>query len=258
MAQSQGSTTTRVEPPKFAEPYLQQGLQGAQALLNQGGPTQYPGQTVIPFSQPTQQGLAMQQQRAAMGSPVNASAQGLAVNTMNGGFLNSNPYLDATFQRGAQQIGNQMDTLYARSGRDLVASAPARGEALASYATQLYGGQYQNERGLMNQAMAMAPGLANQDYIDTAQMRDVGSAVENLAQQQALDAQRRYDFEQQRPELALNQYLGRVSGQIQPYQNTTQPYYQNRGAGALGGAIAGGQMWGAPGAIIGGLLGGFG
>jgi hypothetical protein len=39
--------------------------------------------------------------------------------------------------------------------------------------------------------------------------------------------------------------------------SVSTPYTQNRGAGALGGALAGGQMFGPYGAIAGGLLGAF-
>jgi hypothetical protein len=259
MSKDSGTQTTQVQPWGPARPYVEQGLQGAQTLLQQGGPQQYGGQTVVPFSQPTQQALALQSQRALQGSPVNAAAQNLATGTLRGDFLNSNPYLDATFQRGANQIGNNLDTLFARSGRDLVGQAPARGEALASYATQLYGGNYANERQNQQQAMAFAPTLAAQDYVDTAQLRDVGSTVENLAQQQALDAQRRFDFEQMRPELALDAFNRRIAGGASGYNQQVQPMYQNRGAGALGGALVGSQLgFGLPGTIIGGLLGGFG
>ena len=258
MSKDSGTQTTQVQPWAPARPYVEQGMAGAQTLLQQGGPQQYGGQTVVPFSQPTQQALALQQQRALQGSPVTGSAQNLATSTLQGDFLNSNPYLDATFQRGANQIGNNLDSLFARSGRDLVAQAPARGEALASYATQLYGGNYANERQNQMNAMAQAPGLAQQDYIDTAQLRDVGSTVENLAQQQALDNQRRFDFEQMRPELALDAFQRRIAGGASGYQQTSQPMYQNRGAGALGGAVVGSQIGGPWGALVGGLLGGFG
>lgn len=260
MSKDSGTQTTQVQPWAPARPYVEQGMAGANTLLQQGGPQQYGGQTVIPFSQPTQQALSMQQARALGGSPVTGAAQNLATGTLNGDFLNSNPYLDATFQRGAGQIGNNLDSLFARSGRDLVAQAPARGEALASYATQLYGGNYANERGMQQQAMGMAPQLANQDYIDTAQLRDVGSTVENLAGQQAMDSQNRFNFEQQRPEMALDAFLQRINGGTSGYSSQTSPTYQNRGAGALGGAMVGSQLFGGgtwP-TVIGGLLGGFG
>lgn len=415
--------------PDWVRPYYERGLYGAQTLLQQGGPQQYQGPTVVPFSPQTAQGLGLQEQRALSGSPLVQTAQGATAGIAGGqlnpitsqgvaalggavgpnqfqsqagqmfqgagainpytsqgastignaaapnafqtqagqmfqgaGSLNpltaqgaaalgsftggGNPYLDATFNRAAGQVGQNLDTLFARSGRDLVAQAPRRQDTLEGLAAQIYGGAYESDaarrlaagQGLasLGQAQAglglnaaqglgalggqtanqglqagsqlaaigqaqaglglnaaqglgalggqlanqglqagsqlagvgqqvtgqqlaasqLAPTLAQQDYLDIAQLRDVGATVENLAGQYQQDAMRRFDFEQQRPELALNNYLQRIGQGGAPFQTQQQPVYQNRTAGALGGALAGYQMAGPWGALAGGLLGG--
>ena len=67
------------------------------------------------------------------------------------------------------------------------------------------------------------------------------------------DQASRWDYEQNRAGSNLDQYLARM-GQYPGEQQTT-PVYQNRAAGALGGALAGGSMFGPWGALGGGLLG---
>ncbi len=56
----------------------------------------------------------------------------------------ANPFLDATFQQGANQIRNQLDTAFARAGRSFNngSYADAFGRSLGDFATNLYGGAY--------------------------------------------------------------------------------------------------------------------
>lgn len=78
-----GSQTQRTEPWAAQSPYLQYGFQQAQNLYNTGGPQYFPGATYTPFSDQTEQGLALMEQRALQGSPVTDAAQGLATDVLN-------------------------------------------------------------------------------------------------------------------------------------------------------------------------------
>jgi hypothetical protein len=114
----------------------------------------------------------------------------------------------------------------------------------------------------------LAPGLANQDYVDINALQGVGGQVEDLAGRQMEDQAARWDFNQNAPQINLDNYLqrlGMVAGGAGNTTNATTPTYRNRTAGALGGAMGGAQLgstfgpWGTGiGAIAGGLLGGFG
>lgn len=273
MSKGGGSQTTRTEPPKFMVPFLQEGMREAQSLYRQGAPQFYPGQTVVGFSPETEAALGMQTQRAQGGSPLLDQAQSYASNLIGrnqpitfGGA--SNPHLDATFNRGADQIMNRLKTDFAGSGRNTGAAMPVAGEQLGAFANDLYGGAYESERNRManeigqqrqNQmsVLGMAPGLANADYADIDRLAQVGQVREDLTGRQIDDAAARWDFGQNAPGMALDQYLGRLQGY--PGSTTSQPTSRNVGAGALGGAMLGNILFPGLGGIIGGgLLGGLG
>lgn len=240
-----GSQTTKTEPPAYQLPYLQYGLGQAQSIYNQGG-------NVVPFAPQSEQALAGITQRATQGSPVTKAAQDYATQSLQGGFLGSNPYLDQTFNRAAQATQGQLASQFAGAGRNVSASQGLRAQQLNDLASQIYGGAYGQERALQQSTLGQATGLANQDYVDLAQLRGAGSDIEGLAQEY-----------QNAQGTALDQYLGRVSGNIGAVSTT--PLYRNRGAGAIGGALSGYQLGsqfggygGLLGAIGGGILGGYG
>lgn len=237
---SPSKTTTTTEPPAFIKPYLQYGAEQAKGLYNQGS-------QVVPFSPQTEQAMRLTEQRALNGSPVNQAAQGYATDVLNGKYLQGNPYADAAFNKAALATQNQLSSQFAGSGRNLMASMPGRSDQLNDLATQFYYNNYNDERNRQQGIAPIAPSLANQDYVDIAQLGGVGSQVEGLAQRYA-DA----------PGQALDQYIGRVTGGYPGASSTTtQPNSQNRGAGALGGALIGNMLFPGLGGIIGGgLLGG--
>ena len=55
---------------------------------------------------------------------------------------------------------------FAGAGRNLGAAAPARSEELQTLASNIYGGNYQQERNRQMGAVGQALPLANQDYTD--------------------------------------------------------------------------------------------
>lgn len=230
-----GNQTTSTEPPSYQLPYLQHGVNQAQQLYNRGA-------NVVPFAPQTEAAIQGTTQRALAGSPVTQAAQNYATNTLQGGFLGSNPWLDQTFNRAALQTQNQLASQFGSAGRGAAGSEGLRSQQLNDLATSIYGGDYQQERNRMQGLVGQAGALANQDYIDLAQLGGAGAQVEGLAQQYA-DA----------PGTALDQYLGRVSGNLGSVQTTKVP--RNPLGGALGGALAGSYL-GPWGAIGGGLLGG--
>jgi hypothetical protein len=247
--------TTRMEPPKYQLPYLQRGLEEAGSIYDQ----ERGGNNIAPIAQETEDAWTAAAARARGGSPLTTAAQGLATKTIEGGFLGSNPHLDATFERAALQTQNQLASQFAGSGRNIDASRNLRSQELNDLATGIYGGAYDAERNRMQDAMGAAAPLANQDYVDLGQLAQVGAGREGYAQEQ-LDA----------GGLALDRYLGRVQGNMG--QNTYASMARNRAAGAVGGAMlgygAGSQfgsymggnqnVWGGLGALAGGALGGWG
>jgi hypothetical protein len=75
--------------------------------------------------------------------------------TLRGDFMlpGSNPFLQGTFDRGADAIQQRMDSQFSGGGRNLGASKPGVQEDLSSFANQLFGGNYQAERGRQDNAL---------------------------------------------------------------------------------------------------------
>lgn len=243
--QSFGNTT----PPAWLTPYLQGGATNAQNV--------YTNAALAPQSQATLDAQQMAIQRAQAGSPANTAASGYVTNAINGAYLpgqaQANPYLDATFNQAAKATQNQLATQFAGSGRNVGASYAPRADQLNNLATSIYGGAYNNERALQQQAAGMAGQVSANGYMDANALGAVGAAQDARAQQVA-------DY----PGTALDEYLRRIGGVAGAAgQETSQsnPYYTDNTANILGTALGidqllGGRLSGAAGDYIGGLLGG--
>lgn len=260
---SGGTQTTQVNPPTYQLPYLQQGLNAANGLFQEGGPQQYQGNTVTPFAPQTEQALQGITNRATNGSAVTHAGQGLVTDTLNGKYLDpsSNPYLRSTFDQAAQATQAAGEAQYAGTGRNVQAGAPQRADMLTSLATQIYGGNYQNERANQNAALGYVSPLAEADYRDLSALQGVGQTVEDKTGQIIADQQGRWNYDQTQPGNTLDDYLRRVSGNLGSTSSTQLPdVYRNRTAGAAGGAMAGYDISGNNpwGAAIGGILGAYG
>jgi hypothetical protein len=234
--------TTTSQPPAYLQPHLEAGLGGAANLYNTNA-----GAPVVPFSNETETALQRATQRATAGSPLNASAQNYALQTLSGGFMGSNPWLDKTFNKAAGAVTNQVQSNFGLSGRN-ARGVDAAGFAQDGYndlAAQIYGGDYQAERARQQALVPFAGQLASQDYADIGQLANVGAQREALSQQYA-----------NQPGANLDAYLARVSGMPGSVVTNSIPMERNRLSGALGGAMMGNQMFGGWGALGGGILGG--
>ncbi len=225
-------------------PYLSQIYQQAQQQYGQ--PWQfYPGSITAERDPFTQQGTQQLGERGLGGSPVTAGAENLASRTLGGQFLQGqgqNPWLDQMFQRGARGLSREFNMatlpqLEARFGGAGRTGSPAYGAALSrqsdllgtqlnEFATNIYGGAYDRERGRQQQTLGMAPGLAQAGRADIQSGIQAGLMREQFNQQLLNDLIQRFDFEQQEP----SQRLGRFSGAIgQPFQQSQSSSSQNVG-----------------------------
>lgn len=234
-----GSGTTRMEPPTYLQPHLERAAGASGALYGAGGPEQYPGNTVVPFSNQTEGALGAMEARARGGSPNVDAAQDLNLSTLQGDFLNGNPYLDSQIQRAVDFTRTNMDTQFAGAGRNLEAQLPARQEQVNNMVGDMLFRNYDAERGRQTGAIREAAPLANQDYFDIGQLANVGGVVEGQAGQYQGDATDRWNFEQNRPENAMDRYLGRLGVNSGGYGSQTDDTDRNRWLGAAGGALGG-------------------
>jgi len=292
-------------------PFLTEGLRQAQELFLRQQPSMYPGQTYIPPSEQTLTALQQQENIARQASPFLGAAQGAYLQSLGGlsgtaagQYLNANPYQQQMMQAAtrplqqafSEQVLPGISSLYSRSGR-LGSGAMERalgtvseqfGRSLGDITANIAGQQYQQERGLQQQAALQlanlaqaAPQIYGQQFLPSQTLGQIGAQREAIAAQPLQEQMSRYAFEQQLPYQQLSGYLSSVYGSPLGSFGTpaAQPQYSpNRTIGALGGGLAGGLggyalsqafpstfgagsflgSYGAPaiGAIGGGLLGG--
>lgn len=258
--------TTAVGPPEFAEPFLETGLAEALGRFRQGPLEFFPDSTVVPQSEQT---LAAIEQLSSP-SGLSTAATDLVEATLRGDFLDpaTNPFLQQTFDQAAQATRSQLDSQFAGAGRNLEAQLPARGDQLNQLATSIFGQNFQAERGRQQSLIPFVPTI---DSLGTQNLLTAGGLVEGQSAAELQDAINRFQFNQQAPDLLLDQFLQRITGTVSPLGSvqTTQFPTASPLTGALGGAAsgaglgasigaAGGPIGAGTGALLGSLIGLFG
>ena len=272
---SGGSQQQQTGPPAWMTPYYQYALNKGQNLANSPGPQYYPGQQVAPLQPLQQAGLQSVAQTAAGPSPINNAAKANAFET-SGALLNpnANPYLQGMFNQGANQIQNRLSSEFAGAGSNIANSAPVQANELGNFATSLYGNAYGQGLQAMNAAQALAPGLAQSQYLPAQELMQAGGTQQDQLQNQINAAMQKYNYQQTLPYNQLSWYSSLLGQNASPFSNTTATMHNNPTMSALGGAAAGGALggalagtesgaflgpWGAVGgAALGGLMGLFG
>jgi len=90
--------------------------------------------------------------------PNTVAGRNLVGQTLRGDFLSpdSNPFIQQTFDRGADAIQSRLDSQFAGAGRNIGASkAPATAE-LSDFASSLFGGNFENERNRQVQSLGFS------------------------------------------------------------------------------------------------------
>ena len=258
------TVTSRTDIPEWLQGPMQEGIQGAQGLYQQGEPEFYPGQTVVPFSGQTEQALGMTEGLAGQADPFGAmqNYQGL----MGGDYLYGGEGFNQALEAAGRQIQPQVASMFGRSGRNQSGLADV---AATQQLGDVFAGMYGQERGRQMQGLGMAGQMDALRGMPAARMAQVGAAREAQTGREQADARARYEADAYAPQVGLDRYISRVTG-IAPFggqsSSQTSPLYNNRLAGGLGGAMSGlgmaGQLGGMPffgaggaGAGLGGMLG---
>ena len=198
------TTTNESEPWAPSQPYILQGMQGAQNLYQGGVGQQYFGpSTVVPFSNQTELGLQAMEGRALQGNPFTGASTNALTDvltrsdpyvpiaqekiasfldddignedfyrrTMGGEFLagqGQNPYLDQTFNRMADQVQQRVNAQFGAAGRTRSgAHQDLLTDNLGDLANSVYGQNYERERGFQHDA-ASRLGQAQQFQLQAA------------------------------------------------------------------------------------------
>lgn len=236
----QQTTIQKSEPWEGQKGYLSDVYARGQALA--ATPQQYyPGSTVVPFSGQTENALSSIENRARTGSPIQDAGQAEYLKTIQGGYLNNNPYLDAQYNRAVRPITENYLKAVApgimgdastggRYGSGLYRSLQGTaqdnlGRTLGEFGTDIYGKAYESERGRQNEAIKGAPDYAMKDYQDAQALLGVGNQREALAGRQLQDLVNRWNFSQESPWSTLGNYNSLVQGDYGRTQQTTQPIF---------------------------------
>jgi hypothetical protein len=196
-------------------------LPEAQSQYLSSKPSYFPGSTVSPWSAEQQQAAQMGANRATMGSPLNAAAGAETMKTLSGDYLGQgNPYLDAIRHNGLREASAVASKFGAggRVGSGAMSDSVAAGygSAVAPYEY----GAYEAERGRMGQAAALAPQLAQQDYVDIGQLQNIGAARQSQSQDELNAEIQRHNFNETIDQQKLEQYANLVRGISSPYSST--------------------------------------
>ena len=258
---SKGSQATTTSGPAS---YLGQDYgnlaNAATNLYSTTAPMYYPGNQVAPFSPLQEQGFAQIQNAANQPNTLGQTGQGYFNNLESGSLLNpaTNPNLQNMAQLADNQISNNLTSEFAGSGRNIEGSAPVQASQMANVAADIYGGAYNNTLNNMTSALPQASQLTAQSFMPGQELLGAGGQIQNQAQNMIGANQNQFGYYQNLPFSQMNNYANLLGGMPGSTQST--PYYQNVGAGALGGGLAGAQLGGmfgqtGWGAGIGALLG---
>lgn len=252
------NTVSQTTIPPEILPYFQTALQGGQSLLDSGGPQYYPGQQVAPLNPLQEQGLNSVAQTA--GAP-SATSSALPTNEYlsSGALMNpaTNPYLNATYQQGANQVQNTLASQFGSAGRNIIGSAPVQSDSLNNLATQIYGGAYNQGLQTTTQNEALAPSLDASSYMPSQQLLSAGSGLQGQTQNLINANMNAYNYNQQLPYNQLSWYSGLLGENASPFksQSGSTTGTSNPWATAAGGASLAASLYGSGAFTSAGLLG---
>lgn len=213
------TTTNKVIPPDFLMPLLERYspaflnvLFGDRSIF---GESPWPDKQFPGFGKlgrmAEQQGIESGQ----MGRSLMGPAAGLAQKTMRGDFLSpeSNPYLQATYDKAARGVSDQYrDAIFpskmgefarqgsfggSAMGNEMMRERYGLGRNLQELATDIFGGNYQQERGRQMQQQQLLPSIMRTGLAGPRFLADLGgvrrgyekSRLENRFQNEMRDAQ---------------------------------------------------------------------
>lgn len=220
--QQDSTTTTSIDPA--IKPYVTYGLEEGKRLYESQTPSFFPGQTYVSPSEQTQKALQIAQERAMAGSPLTKAAQDEALATIQGRGVN--PFLagalEQTNRLSGEQYNKNIQALQSsaasagRYGSNAMGQQAGTAQDIFARALTEQGGQlaYQSaeaERQRQMAAVNNASSMANADYNDINQLLKIGQTTEGYDAAKLQDAINRFNFEQNLPQMKLNQFANLFS-----------------------------------------------
>ena len=161
--------------------------------------------------------------RAAFGSPVENAAQGGLARTLRGDYLagpGMNPYLDPTFSRMAGQVAGNVNSAMNLRGRvGSGANQAMLTSGLGGLAQDVYGRNYEAERGRQMQGYGLAPTFQQMDYANLSKALGVGGAQQAQGQANLENARNVFNYYESLPQSQVSTLLDMLLGRS--YGSTT-------------------------------------
>ena len=267
---AQTTTIQNRDPWGPQQPYLTTGFERAQADILEKPITQFPASTVVPFAPQTEAGLGAAEALAAGGNPLVDAATQQLTGTLQGDYLNANPFFDAAVSAATRPLVEQYQESIlpgiqagfsgrGRYGSGLQAFQQQRageglGRQIGDISSAMAYKNYQDERARMAAGISAAPAMRQAAYMDPAELERIGGVREGLAGAELQDAISKFMQPQTAAQDAISNYMRLVSGGQYGGQTTAQqPIYRDKFGEGLGAAasIAGiaGNLFGAQGAF---------
>lgn len=255
---NQQTSTQTTGAPAWMQPYQQGYLQQASQVAKTPY-TPSPTQVTAPNQWQTA-GYQALANRATQGSPTMSAANTQLTNTINGGYLNANPYLDSMVNKAqGDVIRNYNDVAKPATEASMVNSGSFGNsglqqyqqnqqrdlqETLANISTQLRGNNYTTERANQMSAISQAPAFAQSDYNDAGQLINAGNLAQGNANAQNAQNLQWWNEAQAYPQKQLDSIgtaLQRILGGNSTTTQTTPG--TSTAASIAGGALTGAQIW---------------
>ena len=176
---------------------------------------------------------AMGQLQAGAAESLASNLSGLGERLAYQGYQTERQLQEQALARQQQAAQQQLATQLSAAGG--LGQTQAQMLAAQLQAAQGLTGAAQGAAGVQLQASQLAPALAEQDYAGAQRMLQLGQLQERYGMQELQDAINRYNFQQQAPYRALQQFSSFLSGFPAGHQQVT-PSYTNPAASLLGGA----------------------
>jgi hypothetical protein len=198
------TVTNQVKLPAWAQPYAVQFLGDMAKYVNKGLDSGYPfpPEQLYGFTPDQLSGMNLARQSALNGAQdLMAPALANVSATQSGAYLtpDSNPYLAATYKAASAPVVQQfrdatepgIQAEFARAG-SFGGSAQNQAEGIAqkdlgntlqNLATNIYGGNYEQERQNQIRQQGMLPGLLNASFAPAAELMNIGGIQQQFGQQ---------------------------------------------------------------------------
>jgi len=282
------TVTNQVALPAWATPYAGEYLGDINKYVNQGLASGYPfpAQQVYGFTpdQLTGMNLGSQAAMQANSGLLNPTLSNVAA-TQSGAYLSpqTNPYLQGTYNAAAAPVTQQfrdatepgIQAEFARAG-SFGGAAQNQAEGIAqqnlgntlqNLATNIYGGNYEQERQNQIRQQGLVPGLVGASFAPASELMGIGGMQQQLGQETANTALQNAENQYNWPFQLLGQLgaalptaVGKAytSQQTGPNPNAIDPISGGLagllGVGGLLGSLGGGGgMGGGLSALLGGL-----